>query len=111
MKTPSQEALIQRIEQVISDIRFDRIEGPVTFNDDEVHQLAETGEFYPISGTNHTVGGRAPADIGLAYTVKKGLVVAASQHEADSVSKEIPFEKILAYAGILITASFTAVTF
>lgn len=108
MKTPSQEALIQRIEQVISDIRFDRTEGPVTFNDEEVHQLAETGEFYPISGTNHTVGGRAPANIGLAYSHSKGLVVAASQQEADSVAKEIPFDRILAYAGILIAIAFAS---
>lgn len=98
--------LIQQIENAVSDFRTGRRSEPVTFTGEEVDQLAAKGEFLPVSGTNRTVGGRKPEHVGLAYSVKKGLVVAASQHEADSIAKEIPIDRILAYAGILVATSF-----
>lgn len=97
---------IEEIERVISDIRWERKTGPITLNSPEIHELAAKEEFELRGGTAATVGGRKPANIGLAYSPQKGLVVAASQHEANSIAKEIPLENILAYAGVLIAVSF-----
>lgn len=88
MIKPAHQAVIQSVEKAIFDLRAERIKGPVTFNTAAIHELAETGEFYPIGGTKDTVGGRKPAEIGLAYSIKVGLVVAYSQEEADDLVRE-----------------------
>lgn len=100
--------LIQNIEKVVSDFHAGRRSEPVTFTGEAVEGLASQGEFYPIGGgKRNTVGSRKPPGIGMTYSHKNGLVIAASQCEADSIAKEIPVEKILIYAGILITVAFS----
>jgi hypothetical protein len=65
----------------------------VTFNTPEVHELATVGEFYPIGGTRETVGGRKHTEVGLAYSIKLGVIVASSQEEADIIAKELTLKE------------------
>jgi hypothetical protein len=96
--------LILQIEKAISAIRGLKKEDPTVLNSPEIHALAVKGEFELRSGTGYTVGGRRPKDVGLAYSIETGLVIAPTQHLANSIAKGITLDRILAYAGILVVA-------
>ncbi len=89
MKTEKQEQEIENIERAIFDMRSERKQEPIFFNSPEVHELAEKGEFYLISGSMRTLGGRIPSGVGMAYGLKTGLVIAKSQQIADDIVREI----------------------